>query len=137
MRLILFFICLVAEGEASLAREDLEKQLRSLKQRLSREAELRAKEAKDFADRLKEVRAPACRLSRDRRLRRRLRPNLRHPFDLKLALRVAELIKVFPGGRKCSHLGCLHVRTGPYLSLPSMSSRYSADLVWNNGIRVR
>lgn len=41
-----------------MAREDLEKELRSLKQRLAREAELRAKEAKEFADRLKEVCAP-------------------------------------------------------------------------------
>ncbi|CAB1112382.1 unnamed protein product [Ectocarpus sp. CCAP 1310/34] len=42
------------EGEAALARDGLEDQVRDLKERLARETDLRAKEAKKFADRLKE-----------------------------------------------------------------------------------
>lgn len=45
-----------AEGEAAFAKDELEQELRRIKQQLSREAELRAKGAKEFADRLKEVR---------------------------------------------------------------------------------
>lgn len=44
-----------AEGNATFAKDELEGELRRLKQQLSHEAELRAKEAKEFADRLKEV----------------------------------------------------------------------------------
>lgn len=44
-----------AEGEATLARHDLEEALQGVKERLAREVELRAKEGKEFADRLKEV----------------------------------------------------------------------------------
>lgn len=39
-----------------MARDGLEEQVRGLKERLARESDLRAKEAKEFADRLKEVR---------------------------------------------------------------------------------
>lgn len=45
-----------AEGEAALARDGLQEQVRGLKERLTRETDLRAKEAKEFADRLKKVR---------------------------------------------------------------------------------
>lgn len=44
-----------AEGEAALARENLEEELQGVKQRLAREVKLRAKEGKEFVDRLKEV----------------------------------------------------------------------------------
>lgn len=55
MLCILIFFPRGAEGEATFAKDELEEELRRLKQQLSREAELRAKEAKEFADRLKEV----------------------------------------------------------------------------------
>ncbi|CAM9978898.1 unnamed protein product [Ectocarpus sp. 12 AP-2014] len=42
------------EGEVALARDGLQEQVRGLKERLARETDLRAKEAKEFADRLKE-----------------------------------------------------------------------------------
>lgn len=49
------FVWRETEGEATLANDELEEELRRLKQQLSRETELRAKEAKEFADRLQEV----------------------------------------------------------------------------------
>lgn len=43
------------EDEATLAKGDLEDELYSLRDRLTREVELRKKEAKEFSDRLAEV----------------------------------------------------------------------------------
>lgn len=49
-------VCCHADGEASAVRQELEKDLQNAKQRVSEEAQLRGKEAAEFADRLKEVR---------------------------------------------------------------------------------
>lgn len=53
-----------ADGTAELAREKLEEELRELQGQLSNEVDLRAKQAMDFAGRLKEVQTlPAAGLS--------------------------------------------------------------------------
>lgn len=58
---ICVFACIHAESEASAVRQDHEKDLQIVKQRLLQETQLREKEAAEFADRLQEVRSHICR----------------------------------------------------------------------------
>lgn len=44
-----------------MARDELKEELQGMKERLAHEVELRAKEGKEFADRLKEVYFTRCR----------------------------------------------------------------------------